>query len=169
MDAAGGAAAARRLASRQAIYMEAQAVIFTVLVSGLGTPLLVFVLARIFKFGSNPAGRTDEEIITRNSSAYQVVGALFLLGLVVPISFYALLDIDENAAWPAALGFSFSVAMPVLFLKVREIRSGVKFEEIIRYGEITDGVPRKGQIILFVFWILVALAAVGFAIFQSIT
>jgi hypothetical protein len=147
--------------------MEAQEVILTVLFSGLGTPLVVFVLARMFTFGSNPTGLTDEEIITRNSAAYRIVGALFLLGLCVPISLYALLDIDDNAAWPAALGFSFSVVMPVVYLKVREIRSGVKLEEIVRYGEITDGVPRKGQLIVFIFWILVALVAVGCAVYQS--
>ncbi len=148
--------------------MEAQAVIFTVLFSALGTPLLVFVFARIFKFGSNPAGRTDEEIITRNRVAYKIVGALFLTGLLVPNTFYALIDVDENAAWPVALAFSFSVAMPVIFLKVREIRSGVKFEEIVRYGEITDGVPRKGQLIVFIFWILAAVVAVGVAVSQSV-
>lgn len=148
--------------------MEAQAVVFPVLASGIGTPLLVFILARIFKFGSNPAGQTDEEIIARNSLAYRTVGALFLLGLVAPISLYALLDVDENAAWPAALGLSFSVAIPVVFLKVREIRSGIKLEEIVRYGKITDGVPRKGQLVLFIFWILVALVAVGCAIHQAI-
>jgi hypothetical protein len=78
--------------------MEAQAVIFSVLGGGLGTPLLVYILARFFKFGGNPAGRADEEIIARNRLAYRIVGALFLLGLVVPISFYALLEVDENAA-----------------------------------------------------------------------
>jgi len=148
--------------------MEAQAVIFTALVSGLGTPLLVLFLARIFKFGSNPADRTDEEIITRNSVAYKMAGALFLIGLVVPNAFYVLIDVDENAAWPAALGFSLSVAMPVIFLKIREVRSGIKFEEIVRYGEITEGVPRKGQLIVFTFWMLVALVAVGCAIYQAV-
>lgn len=148
--------------------MEAQAVVFTVFFSALGTPLLVLVLARIFKFGSNPAGRTDEEIITRNRVAYKIAGALFLIGLLVPNAFYALIDVDENAAWPVALGFSFSVVMPVIFLKVREIRSGIKFEEIVRCGEITDGVPRKGQLIVFTFWVLAALAAVGVAIYQSV-
>jgi len=148
--------------------MEIQAEVFTVLVSGIGTPLIVYILARMFRFGANPAGLTDEGVIARNKLAYKLVGALFLLGLIVPVSFYVLFDIDENTAWPVALGFSFAVAAPVAFLKFREMSGGPRFEEIIRYGEIKDGVPRTGQLILFVFWVLVGLVAVSAAIYQSI-
>lgn len=148
--------------------MEIQAVVFTVLVSGIAPPLIVYILARMLRFSANPSGLTDDEVIARNKSANKIVGALFLLGLIVPVSFYELFDIDENTAWPAALGFSFAVAAPVAFLKFREIRGGPRFEEFIRYGEIKDGVPRKGQLILFVFWVLVGLVAVSAALYQSI-
>ena len=151
--------------------MELQPILLPALASAIGTPLLIYILGCIFRLDGKAniySDYSDDEAIRRNKSAYNLVGVLFLVGLIVPISFYELLDINENSAWPVALGFIFSVAAPVAFLKIRKIRGGPGFDEFFRYGEIKEGVSRKVQLLLFWVWVLVAFVVACVAIYQSV-
>lgn len=127
----------------------------------LGVALLTFYLRR----RASPAPRADDEaILQRNATAYRVASALFVGSLFVPVVIYQFGGIGENAAWPAVLGFTLSVAVPVGYLWLRELRGGPGFEELLRYGELKDRYPRKLQIAIFWLWVIFACAVIVLAV-----
>lgn len=99
---------------------------------------------------------------------YGIFRANFLIGIFLLIPLYKIFDVDNDVAWPVTFGFLFSAILPVLFLKIRKIRSGRNFEEMIHYVEIKEGITRNDALFFFVCWMLVALIVVGFAIYQLI-
>ncbi len=102
----------------------------------------------------------DVTILERNATAYAVVTTLFVGSLIAPTSAYFLFGVDENEVWPTVTAFLLSVILPVAYLSLRELRGGPGFDEILRYGELKDGWPRKWQTALFSFWVVFATVVV---------
>ncbi|MEQ6885235.1 hypothetical protein [Salicola sp. Rm-C-2C1-2] len=146
--------------------MELDNILLPALVSAIGTPLIISILSRLFRQKVKITTYTDYETIRRKKTAYKIVGILFLFGLVAPIGFYDLLAISEDSAWPVALGWSFSVMAPVIFLRLRYVRKGFGVDEFFRYGEIEDGIPRGTQVFLFGVWVLASFVVSCFALYQ---
>ena len=109
-----------------------------------------------------------EKIIERNKVDYNVVGGLFLAGVLLPLSIYTFTDVDDNSAWPGAIGWSLAVFAPLAYLKVRHTINGGSISEFLKYGEIKDGISSSWQIALFWVWAIAACAIVAIAVYQAI-
>ena len=141
--------------------MDLEKIIIPAVTAFIGVAALGFFLRRRPKV----ALEGDDRVLARNASAYRIVTALFLVGLLTPIPLYEWMDIDDNAAWPAALGFTLAVVLPTLFLWARKkLCGGPEFDEFLRYGELKDNMPRNLQLGLYGLWLVITLIAIIFAL-----
>jgi len=114
-----------------------------------------------------PRSTTDAEPVSpartaRYARDYEVTGYLFAFGLVAPMPIYLSGWVDENAAWPCAIGLLCATTAPLFYLHARNRRHGGNISEFLDYGQDLTGVPRSAQIVLF------TLFAIGAAFFSVV-
>lgn len=107
-------------------------------------------------------------IIVRNEREYKIVGFIFLACLLAPIPLYYSGYVDENSAWPFAIGLTVGTFLPLAYLKVRLHKNGGNIREFLVYGEIKDGVSPNCQILLFSVFAVASIVVTAIAIYQLI-
>jgi hypothetical protein len=103
---------------------------------------------------------SEEEVLTRNASAYNITTTLFVGSLFASLPFYYLLGVDENQPWPAITSLLLSVALPLSYLTLRRRRGGPSIEELLRYCELKDGFSRRAQLTIFAAWVVFVVIAI---------
>ena len=112
---------------------------------------------------------SDEEVLSRNATAYNVTTALFVGSLFASLPFYYLLGVHENQPWPAITSLLLSVVLPLSYLAVRRRSGGPTIEEFLRCCELKDGFSRRAQLSIFAAWIVFVVIAVAIVLVMSST
>lgn len=118
------------------------------------------------KAGVEVAFRDEAAIIYRYQRDYKMVGFIFLACLLVPLPLYYSGHVDENAAWPFAIGLAAGTFLPLAYLKFRLQRNGGNIRDFLVYGKIKDGISPKWQILLFSVYAVASVVVVVIAIYQ---
>jgi hypothetical protein len=112
---------------------------------------------------------SDQEVLTRNATAYNITTALFVGSLFASLPFYYLLGVNENQPWPAISSLLLSVVLPLSYLTLRHRRGGPSIEEFLRYCELKDGFSRKAQLWIFAAWVTFVVVGVATVLVMSTT
>ena len=108
-----------------------------------------------------PMSVSDEEVLTRNASAYRITTTLFVGSLFASMPFYYLLGVDDQEPWPAITSLLLSVVLPLSYLTVRRRNGGPTIEEFLRYCELKDGWSRTAQLAIFATWMVFVVIAIA--------
>ncbi len=112
---------------------------------------------------------SDEEVLSRNATAYNITTALFVGSLFASLPFYYLLGVHENQPWPAITSLLLSVVLPLSYLVIRRRSGGPTIEEFLRYCELKDGFSRRAQLSIFAAWVVFVVIAVAIVLVMSST
>ena len=112
---------------------------------------------------------SDEELRTRNASAYHITTALFVGSLLASLPFYYLLGVDDQEPWPAITSLALSVVLPTSYLMLRQRAGGPTIEEFLHYCELKDGFSRSAQLAIFAVWVVFVTVAVPIVLVMNLT